>query len=287
MKIKKTVGERIFDVVNHIFLACLGLLCIYPLWHVAMASFSDGSALLSHSGVLLWPIKFSTEAYERVLNNPMLFSGYANTLKLLVLGTSWQMLMTILCAYVLSRPKFLLRRPIMLMITFTMFFNGGTIPTYMNLQDLGMMGHIWGLIIPFGLATYNMIILRTAMEAVPSSLVEAATIDGAGHFSILLRIVLPLTKATLATLVLFYGVGHWNSWFWPARILPDAGDTVLAVVLRDILINGDTASMDGGMPTNEGIKYATIMVATLPILFIYPFIQKYFTQGVMIGAVKE
>lgn len=287
MKIKKTIGERIFDVFNHIFLLCLALVCLYPLWHVCMASFTDGNALMSHTGVLLWPIKFSLDAYKRVFSNPLIFSGYINTIKLLILGVSWQMLMTILCAYVLSRPKFLLRRPIMLMITFTMFFSGGTIPIYMNMQQLGMMGHIWGLIIPFGMSTYNMIILRTAMEGVPSSLVEAATIDGAGHLAILWRIILPLTKATLATLVLFYGVGLWNSWFWPARVLPDASNTVLAVVLRDILINGDTASMDGGLPTNEGIKYATIIVATLPILCIYPFIQKYFTQGVMIGAVKE
>lgn len=287
MKIKMTVGEKIFQFFNYIFLTLLSLLCLYPLWHVLMASFSDHYELLGHSGLLFWPLEFTTDAYQKVLANEDIYTGYVSTLKLLVLGTSWQMLMTILCAYVLSRPKFLLRRPLMLMITFTMFFSGGTIPFYMNLRDLGMLGSVWGLIIPFSLATYNMIILRTSMEGLPAGLIEAATIDGAGHLTILFKIVLPLVKATLAVLVLYYGVAHWNNWFWAVRVISEKSQLPLAVILRQILIEQNTASMDGGQVSSENVQYATIIVSTLPILCIYPFIQKYFTQGVMIGAIKE
>lgn len=288
MKIKLTTGEKVFQVFNYSFLTLLSIVCFYPLYHVLMASFSDGLSLLGHSGLLLWPIDFTTLAYERVLANKDIYTGYFSTLKLLFFGTSWQMIMTILCAYVLSRPRFLLRRPLMLMITFTMFFSGGTIPFYMNLRDLGMLGHMWGLIIPFSMATYNMIILRTAMEGIPAGLIEAATIDGAGHFMVLWKVVLPLVKATLAVLVLYYGVAHWNNWFWAVRVISEREQMPLAVILREILIENALGQMDGDMSTqSESIKYATIVVSTLPILCIYPFIQKYFTQGVMIGAIKE
>ena len=286
MKIKTSLGEKIFQVFNYTFLTLLSIICIYPLWHVLMASFSDHYALLGHSSLLLWFKDFTLDAYNKVLANPRIITGYISSIKLLVLGVSWQMIMTILCAYVLSRPRFLLRRPLMLMITFTMFFSGGTIPFYMNLRDLGMLGHIWGLIIPFSMTTYNMIILRTAMEGLPDGLIEAATIDGAGHITIMFRIVLPLVKATLAVLVLYYGVAHWNNWFWAVRVISDSSQLPLAVILRDILIESNTAIMDGGQVSAENIKYATIIVSTLPILSIYPFIQRYFTQGVMIGAVK-
>ena len=287
MKIKMTTGEILFQIFNYTFLTLLSIVCIYPLWHVLMASFSDHYELLGHSGLLLWPLEFTTSAYKKVLANPDIFNGYVSTIKLLVIGTTWQMLMTILCAYVLSRPRFLLRRPLMLLLTFTMFFSGGTIPFYMNLRDLGMLGSFWGLIIPFSMSVYNMIILRTSIEGLPNGLIEAATIDGAGHFTVLFKIVLPLIKATLAVLVLYYGVAHWNSWFWAVRVIADKSQLPLAVILREILIENDTASMDGGQVAAENIKYATIMVSTVPILCIYPFIQKYFTQGVMIGAIKE
>lgn len=287
MKIKMTRGEKIFQVFNYTFLTLLSITCLYPLWHVIMASFSDQYALLGHSGLIFWPMEFTTKAYEIVFKNPDIWTGYASTIKLLVCGVTWQIAMTTLAAYVLSRPKFLLRRPLMLMITFTMFFGGGTIPFFMNLRDLGFLDNFWGLIIPFSLGTYNMIILRTSIEGLPNGLLEAATIDGAGHVTILIKIVLPLVKATLAVLVLYYGVGHWNSWFWAIRVISDKDQLPLAVILRDILINNDMASMGGAFEIAENVRYSTIVVSTLPILCIYPFIQKYFTQGVMIGAIKE
>ena len=287
MKIKESFGERVFQVFNYIFLGLIGFVCLYPMWHVLMASFSDSTALTAHSGLLLWPIEFSLDAYKRVLSNQNIWTGYLNTIKYLVLGVSTSMVMTILGAYVLSRRDFMLRRPIMLAITFTMFFSGGTIPTYLNIQELGLKGSIWGIVLPFCIATYNMIILRTSFESLPESLLEAARIDGAGQLACLTRIVLPLSKASLAVITLYYGVAYWNGWFWASQILEHKGDMPLAVVLRDILINADMQQMDTGVTNMEGIKYATIIVATVPILCVYPFIQKYFAQGVMIGAVKE
>lgn len=287
MRIKATKGERIFQVCNYIFLTLLALICLYPLWHVIMASFSDSDALLAQEGLLLWPMEFTVDSYKRVFSNPNVLTGYKATLKLLVLGVSWQMIMTILGAYVLSRREFMLRRPIMLAITFTMFFSGGMIPTYMNIEQLGLKGSIWGLIIPFSINTYNMIILRTSFESLPESLLEAAKIDGAGHLTSLFRIVLPLSKATLSVITLYYGVATWNAWFWAAQLMKDRTQMPLAVVLRDILINSQMQQMDTGVTSTEGIKYALIVVATVPILCVYPFIQKHFAQGVMIGAVKE
>lgn len=287
MRIKATKGERIFQVCNYIFLTLLALICLYPLWHVIMASLSDSNALLAQEGLLLWPMEFTVDSYKRVFSNPNVLTGYKATLKLLVLGVSWQMIMTILGAYVLSRREFMLRRPIMLAITFTMFFSGGMIPTYMNIEQLGLKGSIWGLIIPFSINTYNMIILRTSFESLPESLLEAAKIDGAGHLTSLFRIVLPLSKATLSVITLYYGVATWNAWFWAAQLMKDRTQMPLAVVLRDILINSQMQQMDTGVTSTEGIKYALIVVATVPILCVYPFIQKHFAQGVMIGAVKE
>ena len=287
MKIKASFGERVFQVFNYIFLGLIAFVCLYPMWHVLMASFSDSTALTAHSGLLLWPIDFSLDAYRRVLSNQNIWTGYWNTIKFLVLGVSTSMVMTTLGAYVLSRRDFMLRRPIMLAITFTMFFSGGTIPTYLNIQKLGLTGSIWGLVLPFCIATYNMIILRTAFESMPESLLEAARIDGAGQLDCLIRIVLPLNKAALAVIALYYGVACWNAWFWASQVLESKTKMPLAVILRDILINADMQQMDNGVTNMEGIKYATIIVATVPILCVYPFIQKYFAQGVMIGAVKE
>ena len=175
----------------------------------------------------------------------------------------------------------------MLAITFTMFFSGGMIPTYLNIQDLGLKGGIWAIIIPFAINTYYLIILRTSFESLPESLLEAAKIDGAGQVTLLLKIVLPLSKATLAVITMYYGVAMWNSWFWASQLIGDRTQMPLSVVLRDILINSQMQQMDSGVTNAEAIKYALIVVATVPILCVYPFVQRYFTQGVMIGAVKE
>ena len=293
MKVRRSLGERIFQVCNYIILSALIVICIYPIWYVVMASFSDSNALMSHSGLLLAPLDFTVNAYKKVFENPMLIKGYANTLFSLVVGVTLNMIMTSLGAYFLSRKNVLFMKPIMLFIVFTMFFEGGIIPFYLNLKDLHLTNSLWGLIIPFMIQTRNMIILRTAFSAVPESLIEAARIDGAGHITILTKIVLPLSKAMLAVIVLYYGVHIWNSWFWASAILRDRELYPIQLILREILLQNDMSSMAIGGDTgtqdaiSQSIRYATIVVATVPILCVYPFLQKHFAKGTMVGAVKE
>lgn len=223
----------------------------------------------------------------------MILRGYGNTLIILVVGLTFNMIMTSLGAYFLSRKNVLLKKPIMIFIVFTMFFEGGIIPFYLNLKDLHLTNTLWGLIIPFMIQTRNMIILRTAFSSIPESLIEAARIDGAGHITILTKIVLPLSKAMLAVILLYYGVHIWNSWFWASSILRERELYPLQVILREILLQNDMSSMaiggDAGSQdaVSMSIRYATIVVATVPILCVYPFLQKHFAKGTMAGAVKE
>ena len=293
MKIKKSKGERAFQVFNYAFLMLIMLVCLYPVWYVAVASFSNSNALTQHSGLLFRPIGFSIDAYKKVFQNPMIGKGYLNTLFILIIGVFLDLLMTSLGAYFLSRKHVMFKKPIMLFIVFTMFFSGGMIPFYINLKELHLTNTLWGLIIPFMITTSNLIILRTSFESIPESLIEAAQIDGAGHIRILTTIVLPLSKAMLAVMVLYYGVSIWNSWFWASAILRNREMYPLQIILREILLSNDTSSMTAGASATDTeaigmtIKYATIMVATVPILCVYPFLQKYFTKGTMVGAVKE
>ena len=293
MKIKKSKGERAFQVFNYAFLMLIMLVCLYPVWYVAVASFSNSNVLTQHSGLLFRPIGFSMDAYKKVFQNPMIGKGYLNTLFILIIGVFLDLVMTSLGAYFLSRKRVMFKKPIMLFIVFTMFFSGGMIPFYINLKELHLTNTLWGLIIPFMITTSNLIILRTSFESIPESLIEAAQIDGAGHIRILTTIVLPLSKAMLAVMVLYYGVSIWNSWFWASAILRNREMYPLQIILREILLSNDTNSMTAGASATDteaigmSIRYATIMVATVPILCVYPFLQKYFTKGTMVGAVKE
>ena len=291
--IRRSFGDRAFSVINYIILTALALICLYPMLYVIFASVSDSGLLTQHTGLLLSPRGFSTAAYEKVFKNPMIARGYLNTLFLLVVGVSVQVMMTALAAYVLSRKNVMWKNLLMMCITFTMFFSGGMIPFYLNMKQLHLTNSLLGLIIPFMINTYNLIILRTSFASLPESLTEAAQIDGAGHLKILFSIVLPLSKAILAVMVLYYGVGIWNSWFWASTILRNRESYPLQVVLREILLQNSTTSMTMGVGAGDQesvaatIKYATIVVATVPILCVYPFLQKYFATGVMVGAVKE
>ncbi|MDF2887253.1 MAG: sugar transporter permease [Lacrimispora sp.] len=293
MKVKKSKGERAFSVFNYIFLTLLIVLCLYPVWYVAVASFSNSNLLTQHTGLLIKPVGWSIDAYKKVFKNPMIGRGYLNTLFILVVGVFLDLIMTSLGAYFLSRKRVMFKRPIMLLIVFTMFFSGGMIPFYLNLKDLRMTNSLWGLIVPFMISTYNLIILRTSFESIPESLIEAAQIDGASHITILMQIVIPLSKAILAVMVLYYGVSIWNSWFWASAIIRTREMYPLQVILREILMQNDVSSMTAGSSALDTeaigmtIKYATIIVATVPILCVYPFLQKHFTKGTMIGAVKE
>lgn len=289
----KTVGDRIFDVINCIVLTILALVMLYPLLYVVFCSFSDADQLTAHTGLLFWPVGYSLKAYESVLSNYYILTGYRNTVFILLLGVPTNLILTTLGAFVLSRRELEFRRPFMLLIMFTMYFSGGMIPSYFNVKDLGLMNTYWALILPGAISTVNLIIMRTSFESIPPSLEESARIDGAGDFTVLTRIVLPLSKAVVAVMVLYYGVGHWNSWFSAAIYLNRREMFPLQLILREILVEDNVSNMmsttdsnDGFLNLKETIKYATTVVATVPILCVYPFIQKYFVKGVMIGAVK-
>lgn len=293
MKKKDSYAISAFNIFNICILSILALVCIYPIWYVLMASLSNGNLIMQHSGLLLLPIKPNFAAYIAVFKNKMILSGYLNTLKILVISLILQITMTSIGAYFFSRERVLFKKPLMFIITLTMFISGGMIPFYQNLRSLHLMNSHWGLILPFMISTYNMIILKTSFESIPKSLCEAARIDGAGHMKILFSIVLPLSKPVLAVMLLYYGVGVWNGWFWASTILTDRAMYPLQVILREILLSNDTSIMTQGVSSGDleavgaTIRYATVIVATLPILCAYPFLQKYFTKGIMIGAVKE
>lgn len=293
-KIKTTAGEKAFNVFNIIFMIVMMFVMFYPMWHVLCASFSDARLLSAHTGVLLWPDGYSVTAYKLMMKNPMILRGYGNTLFILVFGLLLNMVMTCLAAYVLSRRNVMLNRVITIFIVFTMYFNGGLIPTYLNIKSLGLMDSLWAVIVPGAISTYNMIVLRTGFASVPESLEESAKIDGASSIRILWQIILPLSKATVAVICLYYAVAHWNSWFNAMLYLNERELFPLQLILREILIQNDTSSMVTAMDVGAGdssfvsetVKYAVIIVSVVPILCVYPFIQKYFTKGVMVGAVK-
>ena len=272
---------------------CMIVITLYPLLYVVFASLSDSNELMKHSGLLLKPVGFSWAAYKAVFLNPNILQGYKNTIIVLISSVAVSMFLTCLAAYVLSRKNVLFNGVITFIIMFTMFFGGGMIPTYLLVNNLGLTNTYWALILPTAISTYNMIIMRTGFAAIPESLEESAKIDGANHFTILFKIVIPLAKPTMAVIVLYYAVACWNSWFNAMIYLQKRRDLQpLQLILRGILIENDTSNMqDGnvGQDTEsiaESIKYAVIVVATLPILAIYPFLQKYFIKGIMIGAVK-
>ncbi|MCR8635322.1 carbohydrate ABC transporter permease [Paenibacillus radicis (ex Xue et al. 2023)] len=288
-----TAGEKTFNFVNTIFMLALCFLTLYPFLYVLFSSFSDPGLLSAHRGLLYSPLSFSTEAYTAVFKNPMIATGYQNTLYYVVVGTMLNLFMTCLGAYVLSRKNVLFNNFIMFMIVITMVFHGGLIPSYLLVSNLGMLNTAWALIIPGAINTFNMIIMRTAFQAVPVSLEESARIDGANDFTILFKVVIPLSMPVIAVMILWYTVGHWNSYFSALIYLRDRELYPLQLVLREILITNSTSSMmtdvavGDKIAIGETIKHATIIVSTLPILLLYPFLQKYFVKGVMIGAIKE
>ena len=290
-KIKIGVPERIFDIFNVIFMFLLCIIMLYPFLYVIFASFSEPAKLMAHSGMLLSPQGLSLDAYESVLNNQRVWTGYKNTIIYVLFGTAFNIVMTVLCAYGLSRKGLMFTRVITIMIVFTMYFFGGMIPTYLVVRGLGLYNSRLALIIPGAINTFNMIIMRTAMAAVPDSLEESARLEGASHLQVLFKIMIPVTMPTIAVLILYYGVGHWNAWFNASIYLSDPAKQPLQLFLRQILITANMGDMAGSSSEDqallaETIKYATIVVATVPILVLYPFLQKYFVKGVMVGSLK-
>lgn len=291
MKVKYTKGEQIFHLFVVVVTLLLSLAVVIPLMSIVFASFSDPFEVMKHSGIYWHPIKPSLYSYTMVMQDKSILTGYLNTLFVVIVGTSLNLALTIIAAYVLSRKGPLLIKFFTVMIIFTMYFQGGTIPTYIIVDKLHLVGSRAALILPSAINTFNLVVLRTAMASVPESLPESAMIDGAGHVTILTKIMVPVTKASIAVIMLYYAVSHWNSWF-PAMIyLRKKSMYPLQLILRTILVQDDTSTMSSGSLeslalSSDSVKYATIVVATAPILLIYPFLQKYFVKGVMVGAVK-
>ena len=291
-RIRASRGERVFDWVNIASMILLMFVMLYPLLHVIFASVSDSNQLMSHTGVLLRPYGFTTAAYGAVFQNRIFASGYVNTLINVTLTIVLNVSLTTLGAFALSRKDLLFGRPLMLLITFTMVFSGGLIPLYLLVKGLGITNTRWALIIPTAISAYNLIIMKTSFESIPESLFESARIDGANDFTVLFRIAVPVSLAVISVMVLFYGVEQWNAWF-PAMIyLKERALWPLQLVLREIVLFNTMNDMLTSVEMSdkafmaESIKYATVVVATLPILLVYPFLQRFFVAGVMIGSIK-
>lgn len=290
---KESKGDRAFTIFNYIFLAIVAVVVLYPLIFVLSASLSNPEYVIS-GDIWLWPKEFTVEAYQKVFQNPDIINGFVNTLKYTFFGTLLNIFMTICAAYPLSRRNLKGKGFIMAFMVFTMFFSGGLIPTYLLIRDLGMINTFWVMIIPNAVAVWNIIIMRTFFQSIPYELEESAMIDGAGNFRILWSIVLPLSLPVMAVMVLFYAVGHWNSYFQALIYLQDQDKFPLQLVLRQILIQGQADDMIKATSESflaqklsvEGLKYAVLIVANLPMLMLYPFLQRYFVKGVMIGSLK-
>jgi putative aldouronate transport system permease protein len=294
-KINESLGSHIFDIFNIALMAAISYVCLAPVLHVVFASVSDPVRLLSHQGILLKPLGFSIEGYKIIFDNDTILMGYVNTVFYVITGVLLSIVLTVMGAYALSRRNLLWGNAIMFFVTFTMFFNGGLIPLYIVVTKLGMYDSRLALIVPSAVSAFNLIIMRTALREIPDSLEESALMDGAGHFTVMLKIILPLAKATIAVIVLFYAVGMWNSWFPASIFIRDRAKYPLQLILKEIFVQNDASHVSHSSSDTTGIntdvfkmlvKYCTIVAATLPVLFFYPFFQKYFVKGVMIGSIK-
>ena len=292
-RIRQGLDDRIFDVAVTVIGILIMLIVLVPLIFVVAASFSDPDLVL-RGKVLLIPRGVTVKAYTLVFENQEIWQGYKNTIFYTVAGTAINIVLTVMAAYPLSRKEMAGRRFFTLVILFTMYFNGGLIPTYLLVRDLGMYNTVWAILIPAAISTYNLIVAKSFFEqSIPQELYESAKLDGCGNVRMLFSIVLPLSKAILAVLVLYYGVAHWNAYFNALIYLRDTTKHPLQVILRNILLLGQTEQMgsnDVGMGEKikmvEAIKYSVIVVSSVPILLLYPLAQRYFVSGVMIGAVK-
>lgn len=294
MSIKDSAGDRLFLRSVYLFLILCLLLVFYPLIYIVSASFSSSRAVMT-AKVWLWPVEFTLDGYKAVFKSQNIMLGYKNSLIYTIVGTVINIFITTLCAYPLSRKDLPGRNWFMALFAVTMIFTGGLIPTYLVVKNLNMTDKIWAMVIPTAMSVWNMIIMRTFFESnIPPSLTEAAHLDGCSDIRFLISIVLPLSKPIMAVMMLYYGVAHWNSYFNALIFLKSSSKYPLQIMLRNILI---LSQMDSSMVAGaeldairqgmiELIRYAIIVVASAPLLMIYPLIQKYFVKGVMIGAIK-
>lgn len=285
--------DHAFMAIVYVCLVLSALAVIIPLWFIIVSSFSSTTAV-STGQVLLWPVDFSLEGYERIFTSSSLMNGFKNSIIYAVVGTAINMLVTVLAAYPLSRRDIKGRGFIMGLFTFTMLFNGGMVPTFLVVNKLGMIDTIWAMVLPGALSVYNMILMRTYfMSSVPWELYESASIDGCRDTRYLISIALPLATPIVSVLILLYAVGHWNSYFNALLYLRSSSKIPLQMVLRDVLITNnaavninDIASQLEQQYLKNLLQYSTIIVSTVPVMLLYPFAQRYFLSGIMIGSLK-
>ncbi len=297
MKKKKMKWTR-FDVLIYLIGFLLLLIVLYPLYFVVIASVSDPN-YVNIGQVIFLPKGFNLDGYKRVLNTPEIWTGFRNSVFYTVAGTALNVVMTITAAYALSKKRLVGRNFFQFMIVFTMFFGGGMIPTYLLMKNMQMLDTVWVMIVPGAVSAYNLIVTKTFfVNSIPDELEEAARIDGASYFKTFFSIVLPLSTPIIAVMTLFYGIGHWNSYFDGMIYLSDRNLLPLQVILKEILSSAQMAANSTSMSTSEMtllaeqqkiaemVKYVSMIVATVPVLLIYPFIQKYFKKGIMVGSLK-
>lgn len=289
---KDSISYRIFKVFNVIILLLLVYLTLFPFLNVVATSFS-GSAQISAGQVSLIPKGFNVTTYKTVLHDPTFWTSYRNTIVYTVVATFISIVMTTMFAYVLSKKRLIGRKFFTSFAIFTMFFSGGLIPNYILIKDLGWTDTIWAMVVPGAISIFNMLIMKSFFEGMPESLEEAAAIDGSSTYGTLFRIVLPLSKPILATMVLFYAVGNWNSWFGAFLYLDKSNLFPVTLYLRNLLAGATSAASAGATGADDmqqaaaNIKAVTMVLTVLPILCVYPFIQKYFVSGIMLGSVKQ
>ena len=288
----RTKGTIIFDIANTMLMVLLMCVTLYPIVYEAAVSFSSAQYVQANQ-VSLLPKGFTTDAYKKLIEYKLFWRSYINTVVYTAVGTAINLVLTSMLAFCLSRRELIFRKQITLFIVVTMFFSGGMIPNFLLVNWLGIYNTIWAIVLPGAISTYNMIIVRTYMSSLPEEVIESVRLDGANDFQIFLKIVLPLSKSTLATIGLFYFVGHWNSYFLPMIYLKDKSMQPLQVILKEMIVDQQIESLGltssdikNVMPTSEMFTAASIVLSLIPVLCAYPFVQKYFVKGVMIGSVK-
>ena len=304
-QIQASQSDRVFYAINTLLLLITFLIVAYPIYFVIIASVSNPLAVNSGQ-VILAPVGFTLDGYEKILAFDRIWLGYRNTIFYVILGTAIAVVLTVSLAYPLSRKDFRMRNPLMAMVAFTMFFGGGMIPTYLVINQMNLLNTIWAVVLPGAITTQHVIIVRTFFQSIPSEMVEAAAIDGATNFKVFLKIIccptcsvtvpkiiLPLSKAVVAVIVLYVASSLWNGYFGPMIYLTDQNLYPLQLFLRQILLQNDMQGVDISaaavaeqQETAQLIKYGVIIVSTVPMMILYPFVQKYFVKGVMIGSIK-
>lgn len=293
VKKRRSTADIIFLTINYVLLIVCCIIVLYPIYYMFIISISDGYAVL-RGEVKFFPVGINFSSYKAVLESPDIPKSYLNTVIYTVVGTFINVAMTAMCAYPLSRKKFFGRNVFAFMIIFTMFFDAGMIANFMVVDQLNLTNKIWAIVLPGAINAWYMVIMRTFFQQIPEEIYESAHLDGAGDFVIFGKIVLPLSVPTIMTMVLFYAVGHWNSWFNALIYLDDKAKYPVQLIMRNIVLSGETAALSSSaasMSQDAGIvatnvKYAVVFVTMLPILLVYPFIQKYFVKGIMVGALK-